>query len=50
MARWKGVWEIRSGKRRGCHQRTRGILSAVCTSPLLDILGLKYVSETFIEA
>jgi hypothetical protein len=32
-----------------CHQKTRGILSAMCTSPLLDIHGLKYVPETFIE-
>jgi hypothetical protein len=29
--------------------KTRGILSTVCTFPLLDIHGLKYDSETFAE-
>jgi hypothetical protein len=29
--------------------KTRGIFSTVCTFPLLDIHGLKYVFETFTE-
>jgi hypothetical protein len=32
------------------HQKTRGIFFAVCTSPLLNIHGLKYNFDIFIEA
>jgi hypothetical protein len=34
---------------KGCHQKTRGIFFAMCTTSLLDIHELKYVSEIFIE-
>jgi hypothetical protein len=36
--------------KRECHQKIRGILSAMCTSSLLDIHELKYDFDTFTEA
>ncbi len=33
-----------------CHRKARGIFFVVCTSPLLEIHGLKYDFDTFIEA